>query len=112
MIRAKSRPPSLSRSPISAIAAAPAGSRLVAVRMFSAAAMNAAAASWASSSTRLNAGLAILSTPTGPPASSLSRKLASCWLPSATACAGRPNWAAATCAARSADTAGTGNSAA
>ena len=92
-------------------AIAESGATFLAVRIFSQSAMKAAAASWASSSLRLKAGLATLSTPTGSPRRSWSRKLASCWLPRALAETSRPKWAAAMSVASRGLTAGTGNSA-
>src|ERR1700760_3902318 len=56
-----------------------------------AAAARSAAASWASISAAVNAGLAIFSPPATLPAGSVSRKLLSCWLPSGCARTVRPN---------------------
>src|SRR6478735_3737691 len=109
MMRAYSSPPVPSE--ISAIGGTPGNPMLLAPRTRgSASATNCAAASWASISTRLNTGLATLSTPTGSPSVAVSRKLASCWLPNGLAVTSRPKCSCAMVTASSTETAGAGSS--
>ena len=105
MIRANNVP---LPSGISAMASTPDGATLRAARM-PVSDRKAAAASWASISVRLNAGLATLSTPTGAP-EARSRKLASCWLPSGSAVTSRPKCRRAMDAASSTERIGAGSS--
>ena len=67
---------------------------------------------WASNSARLNAGLAILSTPMGSPAGVRSEEVGILLATQCSPVAESPKWAAAICAACSSVIAGTGSSAA